>query len=122
MTFSNHQGHFGPSLPISEVIHRKKYRAEGEDFKQAMARVAHALKDSEPHYRAFKDILYNQRFLPAGRVQSAMGSPRRVTPYNCFVSMTIEDSMEGIMDAAKQAAKTMQLGGGIGYDFSTLRP
>ena len=122
MTFSNHQGHFGPSLPISEEIHRKKYRAEGEDFKQAMARVAHALKDSEPHYRAFKDILYNQRFLPAGRVQSAMGSPRRVTPYNCFVSMTIEDSMEGIMDAAKQAAKTMQLGGGIGYDFSTLRP
>jgi ribonucleoside-diphosphate reductase alpha chain len=122
MTFSNHKGHFGPSLPISEDIHRKKYRAEGEDFKQAMARVAHALKDSEPHYRAFKDILYNQRFLPAGRVQSAMGSPRRVTPYNCFVSMTIEDSMEGIMDAAKQAAKTMQLGGGIGYDFSTLRP
>jgi len=122
MTFSNHQGHFGPSLPISEEIHAMKYRADGEDFKQAMARVAHALKDSEPHYRAFKDILYNQRFLPAGRVQSAMGSPRRVTPYNCFVSMTIEDSMEGIMDAAKQAAKTMQLGGGIGYDFSTLRP
>jgi len=122
MTFSNHQGHFGPSLPISEEIHAMKYRADGEDFKQAMARVADALKDSEPHYRAFKDILYNQRFLPAGRVQSAMGSPRRVTPYNCFVSMTIEDSMEGIMDAAKQAAKTMQLGGGIGYDFSTLRP
>ena len=122
MTFSNHKGHFGPSLPISEEIHAMKYRADGEDFKQAMARVAHALKDSEPHYRAFKDILYDQRFLPAGRVQSAMGSPRRVTPYNCFVSMTIEDSMEGIMDAAKQAAKTMQLGGGIGYDFSTLRP
>ena len=122
MTFSNHKGHFGPSLAISEDIHAMKYRAEGESFKQAMARVAHALKDSEPHYRAFKDILYNQRFLPAGRVQSAMGSPRKVTPYNCFVSMTIKDSMEGIMDAAKQAAKTMQLGGGIGYDFSTLRP
>jgi ribonucleoside-diphosphate reductase alpha chain len=122
MTFSNHEGYFGPSLPISEEIHAMKYRAEGESFKQAMARVADALKDSDAHYLAFKDILYNQRFLPAGRVQSAMGSPRKVTPYNCFVSMTIEDSMGGIMDAAKQAAKTMQLGGGIGYDFSTLRP
>ena len=122
MTFSNHSGHFGPSLPISEEIHAMKYRADGESFKQAMARVADALKDNEDHYRAFKDILYNQRFLPAGRVQSAMGSPRKVTPYNCFVSETIEDSMEGIMRAATQAAKTMQLGGGIGYDFSTLRP
>ena len=51
-----------------------------------------------------------------------MGAPRRVTPYNCFVSTTIEDSMDGIMDAAKRAAETMRLGGGIGYDFSTLRP
>ena len=51
-----------------------------------------------------------------------MGAPRRVTPYNCFVSLKIEDSMDGIMNAAREAAKTMQLGGGIGYDFSTLRP
>jgi ribonucleoside-diphosphate reductase alpha chain len=51
-----------------------------------------------------------------------MGAPRTVTPYNCFVSGTIEDSMEGIMDAAKMAALTMKLGGGIGYDFSTIRP
>jgi len=87
-----------------------------------MTRVAEALKDDEIHFEQFRSILDNQRFLPAGRVQSAMGAPRTVTPYNCFVSGTIEDSMEGIMDAAKEAAKTMQLGGGIGYDFSTLRP
>jgi ribonucleoside-diphosphate reductase alpha chain len=62
------------------------------------------------------------RFLPAGRVQAAMGAPREVTPYNCFVSRTIEDSMDGIMTAAWEAAETMRLGGGIGYDFSTLRP
>ena len=122
MMFSNSAGHYGPTIRISEEIHAMKYRGDGESFKQAMARVADALKDSEPHYRAFKEILYNQRFLPAGRVQSAMGSPRKVTPYNCFVSRTIDDSMSGIMDAAKQAARTMQLGGGIGYDFSTLRP
>ena len=113
---------YGPTLPISEEIHAQKYRSEGETFREAMTRVAEALKDDEAHFDNFRTILYNQRFLPAGRVQSAMGAPRRVTPYNCFVSMTIEDSMEGIMQAARNAAKTMQLGGGIGYDFSTLRP
>jgi ribonucleoside-diphosphate reductase alpha chain len=113
---------YGPTLPISEQIHKEKYRSEGETFHEAMTRVAEALKDDEGHFNQFRTILYNQRFLPAGRVQSAMGAPRTVTPYNCFVSGTIEDSMEGIMDAAKEAARTMQLGGGIGYDFSTLRP
>ncbi len=113
---------YGPTLPISEEIHAMKYRAKGESFKEAMVRVADALKDNDDHYLAFKDILLNQRFLPAGRVQSAMGSPRVVTPYNCFVSMTIGDSMEDIMRAATEAAETMRLGGGIGYDFSTLRP
>lgn len=113
---------YGPTLPISEEIHAQKYRSEGESFREAMTRVAEALKDNEAHFNNLRTILYNQRFLPAGRVQSAMGAPRRVTPYNCFVSMTIEDSMEGIMKAAANAAKTMQLGGGIGYDFSTLRP
>jgi len=113
---------YGPTLSISEEIHAQKYRSEGETFREAMTRVAEALKDNESHFNNFRNILYNQRFLPAGRVQSAMGAPRRVTPYNCFVSMTIEDSMEGIMQAARNAAKTMQLGGGIGYDFSTLRP
>jgi len=113
---------YGPSIGISEEIHAMKYRSKGESFKEAMTRVAYSLKDSESHFEAFRDALYNMRFLPAGRVQSAMGAPRIVTPYNCFVSMTIPDSMEGIMQAAAEAAKTMQLGGGIGYDFSTLRP
>ena len=118
----NSTGHYGPTIGISEEIHAMKYRSKGESFKEAMTRVADALKDSEEHFEGFRDILYNMRFLPAGRVQSAMGAPRTVTPYNCFVSMTIEDSMEGIMKAAGNAARTMQLGGGIGYDFSTLRP
>lgn len=112
----------GPTLAISEEIHKMKYRGEGESFREAMVRVADGLKDNEEHYHEFKDILLNMRFLPAGRVQSAIGSPREVTPYNCFVSRVIPDSMEGIMDAAKEAAETMRLGGGIGYDFSTLRP
>jgi ribonucleoside-diphosphate reductase alpha chain len=99
-----------------------KYRGKGEDFISAMTRVADSLKDNVEHYYQFRDILLNQRFLPAGRVQAAMGSPRQTTPYNCYVSGTIEDNMNDIMDKAKEAAETMRKGGGIGYDFSTLRP
>ena len=122
MIRNNSDQDYGPKISISEEIHAMKYRSKGETFTEAMTRVANALKDNDEHFDALKKILYNQRFLPAGRVQSAMGAPRRVTPYNCFVSMTIPDSMEGIMSAAHNAAKTMQMGGGIGYDFSTLRP
>jgi len=122
MNIPNVEQDYGPTLEVSKWIHEEKYRGQGETFKDAMTRVAEALKDNEGHFNNFRTILYNQRFLPAGRVQSAMGAPRRVTPYNCFVSTTIEDSMDGIMDAARRAAETMRLGGGIGYDFSTLRP
>jgi len=113
---------YGPTLGISQEISQMKYRSKGESFKDAMIRVADALKDNEEHYLQFKDILLNQRFLPAGRVQAAMGAPRAVTAYNCFVSGTLEDSMEDIMEKAAEAAQTMRLGGGIGYDFSSLRP
>jgi len=61
-------------------------------------------------------------FLPAGRNLTALGSTKRVTAYNCFVSGTIFDSLDSIMTRLGEAAKTMQMGGGIGYDFSTLRP
>jgi ribonucleoside-diphosphate reductase alpha chain len=104
--FQPQEQQYGPTLGISEEIHAMKYRSTGETFKEAMTRVAEALKDDESHFNNFRTILYNQRFLPAGRVQSAMGAPRRVTPYNCFVSMTIEDSMDGIMEAARRAAET----------------
>lgn len=116
----------GPQLAFSEALHAHKYRGEGESFREAMNRVASALQDDEEHYKAFREMLLDMRFMPAGRVQSAMGSTRDVTPYNCFVSGTIEDSaVDGhgsIMDRAKEAFATMRKGGGIGYDFSTLRP
>jgi len=99
-----------------------KYRSEGEDFKAAMTRIAQALKDSDEHFYAFRDALLDMRFLPAGRVQSSMGSPRATTPYNCFVSGVIEDSIDSIMDKVKESTQTMRLGGGIGYDFSRIRP
>lgn len=118
--------HFGPETPHGEHLHASKYRRRGESFRDAMNRVAYALKDSDEHFRAFRSILLSQRFLPGGRVQSAIGSGRDVTAFNCFVSGTIADALTGsdssIMGRASQAAETMRRGGGIGYDFSTLRP
>lgn len=113
---------YGPKTPLAKELMEMKYLLKGETFKEGMSRVANALKDDDEHYHAFRDILLNQRFLPGGRVQSAAGAPREVTPYNCFVSITIQDSMDSIMKAASYAAETMRLGGGIGYDFSNLRP
>src|SRR6056300_517408 len=112
----------GPSMPISEEIDRMKYRLQDETFDGKIKRIAKALCDNDTHQYALEDILGNMRFLPAGRVQNAMGSPRITTAYNCFVSGIIEDSMDSIMLRATQAAETMRRGGGIGYDFSRNRP
>lgn len=113
---------YGPSLPISREIHASKYRMDGETFFDAMNRQSSTLADNAEHRKAYSDIILNQRYMAAGRVQAAIGSPRRVTPWNCFVSGTINDSFTDIMDKAKEAGTTMRMGGGIGYDFSTLRP
>jgi ribonucleoside-diphosphate reductase alpha chain len=112
----------GPPTPLAEAIHKQKYRMDGESFEQAMYRIANALKDGDGHYNSLKDILLDMRFLPGGRVQSAVGSPRLVTAYNCFVSGIIEDTSDSIMQRATEAFKTMRRGGGIGYDFSRIRP
>ena len=116
----------GPQVPYSQELHAQKYRGEGESFREAMNRIAAALKDDDHHFADFRDALLGMRFLPAGRIQSAMGSTRQVTPYNCYVSGKINDSfVDGdgsIMERATEAAATMRMGGGIGYDFSTLRP
>lgn len=116
----------GPRLLFSDRVHAEKYRLKDESFDEANARVCAALKDGDEHYRQIREITRDMRFMPAGRVQAAMGSPKSVTPYNCFVSGTIDDSfVDGpgaIMQRATEAAQTMRMGGGIGYDFSTIRP
>ena len=113
---------YGPVTPLSQEMHQQKYRQTSEDFRDFTNRLAGSLQDNPKHFQAFRDALRSQRFLPAGRVQTAMGSLRMTTAINCFVSGIIEDSMESIMTRASQAAMTMRLGGGIGYDFSRLRP
>jgi len=113
---------FGPTLQVSEDTHRDKYRGLNESFPEAMYRIAGALADNNEHHREFLDALLHQRFLPAGRIQAAVGSPKRVTAFNCYVMPPIEDSMGGILKVLGEAAETMRMGGGVGYDFSTLRP
>jgi ribonucleoside-diphosphate reductase alpha chain len=117
-----HNQHYGMTLPLSDEIDRQKYRQVGEDFYSKVVRIADALKDTPEHFEDFKDAMRHMRFLPAGRVQNAMGAARQTTAYNCFVSGVIEDSMDVIMKRAAEAAETMRRGGGIGYDFSRLRP
>jgi len=113
---------YGPTLEISEQTHASKYRGEGEAFSEGCARFSHTLADNPEHFRAVYEILLNMRFMGGGRTQAAIGAPRNVTAFNCFVSGTVEDSMDAIMGTAAEAAQTMRLGGGIGYDFSNLRP
>ena len=116
------ENQYGRRVPVSEEIDTIKYRQVGEDFYGKVVRIAGALKDTPDHFEIFKDTLRHLRFLPAGRVQNAMGAARQTTAFNCFVSGAIEDSMNSIMGRATEAAETMRRGGGIGYDFSRLRP
>jgi ribonucleoside-diphosphate reductase alpha chain len=89
-------------------------------------RVAQALaepeNDPESWAPRFAEALADHQFLPAGRILAGAGTGRTVTLFNCFVMGTIPDDMGGIFASLREAALTMQQGGGIGYDFSTLRP
>ncbi len=118
---------------ISQQIWDMKYRLKRPDgapvdktVEDTFARVAKALAavESSPAdwEAAFEDALSDYRFLPAGRIFSGAGTERDVTLFNCFVMGQIPDDMSGIFEALREAAITMQQGGGIGYDFSTLRP
>jgi ribonucleoside-diphosphate reductase alpha chain len=118
--------------PISRHIWETKYRFRGDDraaeasIQDTWRRVARALASVEteaPEWEhRFYALLDGFGFLPGGRILAGAGTGRRVTLFNCFVMGVIEDSMDGIFDGLKEAAVTMQQGGGVGFDFSTLRP
>jgi ribonucleoside-diphosphate reductase alpha chain len=120
---------------ISHQIWDMKYRMKApdgtpvdRDVADSWTRVALALAQAEaPDSRIaraqeFAHALAGHKFLPAGRILAGAGTGRSVTLFNCFVMGTIEDSMDGIFSALREAALTLQQGGGIGYDFSSLRP
>jgi ribonucleoside-diphosphate reductase alpha chain len=119
--------------PIAEQIWDMKYRFKEADgtpidgsVEDTWRRIARALaeveKDPAKWEAEFYAALEGFRFLPAGRITAGAGTGRSVTLFNCFVMGTIPDTMAGIFDSLKEAALTMQQGGGIGYDFSTIRP
>ncbi|SLN53768.1 Ribonucleoside-diphosphate reductase NrdZ [Aquimixticola soesokkakensis] len=121
------------AAPIAEQIWDMKYRLKDGDgtvqdksVEDSWRRVATALasveKDAAHWEPKFYSALEDFKFLPAGRILAGAGTGRTVTLFNCFVMGTIPDSMGGIFDMLKEAALTMQQGGGIGYDFSTIRP
>jgi len=120
---------------VSRQIWDMKYRLKApdgtpidRDVADSWSRVALALAEAEPagqwveRAKEFARALAGHKFLPAGRILAGAGTGRNVTLFNCFVMGTIEDSMDGIFSALREAALTLQQGGGIGYDFSTLRP
>ena len=113
--------------PISELIWNTRYRyADEANIEASWRRVAHALAsveaDPQQWEQRFYQALHGFRFLPGGRILAGAGTEHVVTLFNCFVMGRIEDDMESIFDALKEGAITMQEGGGVGYDFSTLRP
>lgn len=84
--------------------------------------VAVAERNPSDWQERFRNLLEDFRFLPGGRILAGAGVARQVTLANCFVMGLIDDSITGIFEALKEGALTMQQGGGVGYDFSTLRP
>ena len=118
---------------ISQQIWDMKYRLKDADgtpvdktLNDSFRRVADALAQPEREKEYWAERFYKSmadfKFLPAGRILSGSGSDRNVTLFNCFVMGDIPDDMAGIFNSLREAALTMQQGGGIGYDFSTLRP
>ncbi|HWW70515.1 MAG TPA: adenosylcobalamin-dependent ribonucleoside-diphosphate reductase [Duganella sp.] len=116
------------SEPISEYIWKSRYRSGDEASVAATwERVALALSRAEPHHRdlwcdRFGQLLDHFRFLPGGRILAGAGSARRTTLFNCFVMAPPHDSLDAIFSALGESMVTMQAGGGVGCDFSTLRP
>ena len=122
-----------PVSALSQQIWDMKYRLKApsgapvdKSLSDTWARVARALAapETEPAKwgPVFAEALEGFQFIPAGRILAGAGTERAVTLFNCFVMGTIPDDMAGIFEALQEAALTMQQGGGIGYDFSTLRP
>ena len=118
---------------VSRLVWESRYRyrdadkVHDADLEATWRRVARAVaaadaQAQDSREQGFYRLLEDFRFLPGGRIMAGAGTGRRVTLFNCFVMGRIEDSMEGIFSALREGALTMQQGGGVGYDFSSLRP
>ena len=113
---------YGPRTAFGKTIHAMKYRAPEETFDDYCVRYARATADDEGHFRRLLRYLRSQLILPAGRQQLSVGRPHQTTAFNCFVGPTIVDDTASIFEAVRDGALTMRSGGGVGWDFSTIRP
>ncbi|MEN9398004.1 MAG: hypothetical protein RLZ81_2534, partial [Pseudomonadota bacterium] len=116
-----------------EVLIEKYSKGDEQSILDVNQRVARALAANEaPEQQKAWEAKFLQAlqngFLPAGRIQSAAGTDLSATLINCFVQPVgdsiahLEDGHPGIYTALTEAAETMRRGGGVGYDFSRIRP
>jgi len=113
---------YGPRTEYGQLIHQMKYRDPNESFDDYAIRYARTVTDEPHEFRRLLNYLRDQTILPAGRQQRAVGRPFQTSAFNCFVLGAIPDSTVGIFEMLRDAALTLRAGGGIGMDFSTLRP
>lgn len=112
---------------ITDLIWKTKYRYQNEytlseTFQRVASHIAKCEIHSDKWTQVFFKLLENKKFIPGGRILANAGTSRHATLINCFVMGEVEDSIEGIFEALKEGALTMQMGGGVGYDFSPIRP
>ncbi len=119
--------------PVSERIWNRRYRyragdkvldTDPEASWQRVARALAAAETGQQGYWAkrFHELLADFVFLPGGRILAGAGTRHRVTLLNCFVMGVVPDSLDGILALLRESALTLQQGGGIGCDFSAIRP
>ena len=115
-------------VPIAEAIWQTKYRYTlnnkplDSTIDDTWRRVAAAATDDTDTQQSFYAILRDFKFLPGGRILAGAGTQHDVTLFNCFVMHIKNDSLASIFSALKEGALTLQEGGGVGYDFSGIRP
>ncbi len=108
--------------PIFENIWHDRYQKDGESYLGSLHRVAKFCSNTEGEFDQFFRLMADGRFFPGGRTMSNAGICDKLTLNNCFVAPQIPDDLGGIFESVKLGALTHQRGGGIGYDFSLLRP
>ncbi len=113
---------YGPRTKFGQLLHETKYRAPDEKFDDYCVRWSRATTDTDKDFRRALKYTRDQFILPAGRQQHSMGRAYLTTAYNCFVGGLIPDSYEEIMESLKLGGMTLRTGGGVGWNFDTLRP
>lgn len=107
---------------VLENIWKDRYRKNNETLEDNYRRVAKYCSGNIEEENEFFNVMNERLFFPAGRTMSNSGIGRDLTLNNCFVAPQIKDDLTDIFDKVKLGAKTHQKGGGIGYDFSQIRP